>query len=70
MVFPDDKSNPTQFHFDPNRRGKSSIVVFSDPATGKWEASYWDFFQDQSFEVIGHPEDGKLRPTRFEFAHS
>jgi predicted double-glycine peptidase len=44
MVFPDDKSKPTQFHFDPNRRGKSSIVVFSDPATGKWEASYWDFF--------------------------
>jgi hypothetical protein len=69
-VFPDDKSKPIQFHFDPNRRGKSSIVVFSDPATGKWETSYWDFFQDQSFAVIGHHEDGKLRPTRFEFAHS
>jgi S1-C subfamily serine protease len=69
-VFPDDKSKPTQFHFDPNRTGKSSIVVFSDPATGKWETSYWDFFQDQSFAVIGHHEDGKLRPTRFEFAHS
>jgi S1-C subfamily serine protease len=69
-VFPDDKSKPTQFHFDPNRRGKSSIVVFSDPATGKWETSYWDFFQDQSFAVIGRHEDGKLRPTRFEFARS
>lgn len=69
-VLPDDKSKPIQFHFDPNRKGKSSIVVFSDPPTGKWQTSYWDFFQDQSFAVIGHHEDGKLRPTRFEFAHS
>src|SRR5271169_4268886 len=62
-VFPDDKSKPIQFHFDPGRRGKSSIVVFSNPATSKWETSFWDFFQDESFEVIGRHEDGKLRPT-------
>jgi S1-C subfamily serine protease len=69
-VRPDDTSKPAQFHFDPDRRGKSSIIVVSDPAREKWETSYWDFFQDQSFAVIGHHEDGKLRPTRFEFKRS
>jgi S1-C subfamily serine protease len=69
-VFPDDKSKPVQFNFDPDRKGKSAIVVLSDPATGKWGKSFWDFFQDRSFAVIGYHEDGKLKPTRFEFAHS
>ena len=69
-VFPDDKSKPIQFHFDPDRKGKSSIVVLSNPTTGKWETSYWDFFRDQTYAVIGRHEDGKLRPTRFEFARS
>jgi hypothetical protein len=69
-VLPDDKSKPAQFHFDPDRAGKSSIVVLSSVSTGKWETSYWDFFRDRTFAVIGHHDDGKLRPTRFEFARS
>jgi S1-C subfamily serine protease len=67
-IFPDDNSQPIQFHFDPDRRGKSSIVVHSNVSTGKWEVSYWDFFKDRSFAVIGHHDDGKLKPTRFEFS--
>jgi hypothetical protein len=67
-VFPDDKSRPVQFHFDPDRKGTSSIVVYSNPTAEKWETSYWDFFQDRTFAVIGRHEDGKLRPTRFEFS--
>jgi hypothetical protein len=38
-LMPDDKSKPSQFHFDPDRTGKSSIVVHSNPNTGKWETS-------------------------------
>jgi S1-C subfamily serine protease len=70
LYMPDDKSKPSQFHFDPDRTGKSSIVVHSNPNTGKWETSYWDFFHDRTFAVIGRHEDGKITPTRFEFARS
>jgi hypothetical protein len=69
-IFPDDKTKPTQFHFDPDRTGKSSIVVLTNPESGKWETSYWDFFRDRTFAVIGRHEDGQIRPTRFEFARS
>jgi hypothetical protein len=69
QVFPDSKSQPIQFHFDPERIGKSSIIVRSSLATGKWETSYWDFFRDQTFAVLGHHDDGKINPTRFEFSH-
>jgi hypothetical protein len=69
-VFPDDKSKPIEFHLDPDRSGKSSIVMFSDVRTGKWESSLWDLFRDQTFAVIGHHDDGKIQPTRFEFARS
>jgi S1-C subfamily serine protease len=69
-IFPDDQSKPVEFHFDPDRTGKSSIVVFSDVARNSWYVSYWDFFLDGTFAVIGRHEDGKLRPTRFEFARS
>jgi Trypsin len=67
-VIPDDKSKAVHRHYDPARSGKAAIVVFSDPPrTGKWETSYWDFFRDGTFAVIGRHEDGKIRPTRFEF---
>jgi S1-C subfamily serine protease len=69
-LFPDDNSKPLQFHFDPDRSGKSSIIVLSNVTTGKWETSYWDFFRDGTFAVIGRHEDGKIRPTRFEFTRS
>jgi S1-C subfamily serine protease len=70
LFVPDDKSKPTEFHFDPLRTGKSSIVVLANPNTGKWEISYWDLFRDRTFAVIGRHEDGKIQPTRFEFARS
>ena len=48
--------------------GKSAIIVFSNLSrTGSWETSYWDFFRDGTFALIGRHEDGKIRPTRFEF---
>ena len=67
-ISPDDKSKAVQLHFDPDHSGKSSVVVLSNVATGKWQSSYWDFFRDQTFAVVGRHEDGKLKPTRFEFA--
>ena len=70
QFFPDDKSKPMQAHFDPDRTGKSSIIVQSNIVTGKWETSYWDFFRDRTFAVIGRHDDGKLKPTRFEFTRS
>jgi S1-C subfamily serine protease len=69
-LFPDDKSKPIEFHVDTDRSGKSSIVVFSNTGTGKWESSLWDFFRDQTYAVIGHHDDGKIQPTRFEYARS
>jgi hypothetical protein len=69
-IFPDDKSKPVEFHLDPDRRGKSSIVVFSNPQSHRWELSLWDFFRDQTFAVIGRHDDGKIQPTRFEFTKS
>jgi S1-C subfamily serine protease len=66
-IFPDDKSKPVQLHLDPDRSGKSMIVIVSDVATRKWDMSLWDFFRDRTFAVIGHHDDGKIRPTRFEF---
>jgi S1-C subfamily serine protease len=69
-VFPDDKSKAVQLHIDPFRVGKSSIIVLSNPRTRKWETSYWDFFRDQSYAIIGRHEDGNIKPTRFEFAHN
>ena len=68
QLIPDDKSKPVQFHFDPDRAGKSSIVVLSNVATGKWQVSHWDFFRDRTFAVIGRHDDGNIKPTRFEFA--
>jgi S1-C subfamily serine protease len=69
-IFPDDKSKPVQFHLDPDRNGRSSIVVFSNPQTGKWETSLWDFFRDQTFAVKGFHDGGKIQPTRFEYTRS
>jgi len=69
-VVPDDKTKPTRVIFDPERRGKSSIIVLSNPKTGKWETSLWDLFRDETYAVIGRHDDGQLRPTRFEFARS
>jgi S1-C subfamily serine protease len=69
-VFPDDKSKPVELHLDPLRSGKSSIVVLSNAKTQKWETSYWDFFRDRTFAVIGRHDDGNIKPTRFEFARS
>jgi hypothetical protein len=69
-IFPDDTSKPVEFHLDPDRSGKSSIVVFSNPQTHKWELSFWDFFRDQTFAVVGHHDNGNIKPTRFEFRRS
>jgi S1-C subfamily serine protease len=70
QLFPDDTSKPVELHIDPFRTGKSAIVVLSNAKTQKWETSYWDFFRDQTFAVIGRHEDGNITPTRFEFARS
>jgi S1-C subfamily serine protease len=70
LVVPDDKSKPRQFMLDPDRTGKIAIIVFADLKTGKWQKSYWDFFRDQTYAVIGHHEDGGIKPTRFEFTKS
>jgi S1-C subfamily serine protease len=67
-ISPDNKTKPTELHLDPERTGKDAIVVFSDVKTGKWSLSRWDFFRDQTFAVVGHHDDGKITPTRFEFA--
>jgi Trypsin len=69
-VTPDDKAKPVRFIFDPERSGKISIIVLSNPKTGKWETSLWDLFRDDTYAVIGRHDDGQLRPTRFEFARS
>jgi S1-C subfamily serine protease len=69
-IFPDDKARPVEYHLDPDHSGKSSIVVFSDSARAKWSTSLWDFFRDQTFAVKGIHEDGTIRPTRFEYAHT
>jgi Trypsin-like peptidase domain len=70
QFFPDDRSKPVEFHFDPDRTGKSPIVVLSNATREKWERSYWDLFRDGTFAVIGWHADGRLKPTRFEFARS
>jgi len=66
-IFPDDKSQPVELHIDPDRGGKSSIIVFEDPQTTKWTRSLWDLFRDQTFAVTGYHDDGKLQPSRFEY---
>jgi hypothetical protein len=67
QIFPDDKTKPVELYFDPDRSGKSSVVIVSNPTTGKWEKSLWDFYRDQTFAVMGYHDDGTIRPTRFEF---
>jgi len=67
-IVPDDKAKPVELHLDPERSGKDRIVVYADAKTGKWSLSRWDFFRDQTFAVIGRHDDGKITPTRFEFA--
>jgi S1-C subfamily serine protease len=69
-IFPDDKAKATQLYFDPERSGKSTVVVVSNAKTGKWETSLWDFFRDQTFAVVGRHDDGNIKPTRFEFLRS
>ncbi len=64
---PDNKASGSQFHFDPDRRGSSSIIVVTDGSRTKWSESYWDFFMDKTFAVKGIHEDGTIKPTRFEF---
>jgi hypothetical protein len=67
-LFPDDKTKPVEYHLDPDRSGRGSIVVFSNSKTAKWDFSLWDIFRDQTFAVIGRHDDGKIQPTRFEYA--
>jgi Trypsin len=67
-IIPDDKSKPVEYELDPDRTGKASIIIVTDPSTGKWSKSYWDFYRDQSFAVIGWHDNGKVQPTRFEYA--
>jgi S1-C subfamily serine protease len=69
-LIPDEKSKSVQLHFDPERSGKSAVVILSNASTGKWESSLWDFFRDDTFAVVGHHDDGKIKPTRFEFLRS
>ena len=66
-IIPDDKAKPTQLNLDPDRTGAASIVVFSNPDTGKWETSLWHFYRDSTFAVKGLHETGKIQPTRFVF---
>jgi S1-C subfamily serine protease len=66
-IIPDKRSEPVQLHFDIARSGKSTVVVLSNATTRKWETSLWDFFRDDTFAVVGHHDDGKIQPTRFEF---
>lgn len=70
QVIPDDKTKPTRLVFDPERSGKIAIIVLLNPQTGKWATSLWDLFRDETYAVIGRHDDGKLKPTRFEFARS
>jgi hypothetical protein len=70
QIAPDDISKPVEFHFDPERMGLSSIVVLSTPQRDKWSLSYWDFYRDQTFAVLGRHPDGKIVPTTFEFTRS
>jgi S1-C subfamily serine protease len=69
-LFPDDKTKSVQLYFDPERSGKSTVVIVSNAKNGKWETSLWDFFHDQTFAVVGHHDDGSIKPTRFEFLRS
>jgi S1-C subfamily serine protease len=69
-IFPDEKSKSVQLHFDVARSGKSAVIVLSNATTGKWETSLWDFFRDDTYAVVGHHDDGKIKPTRFEFIRS
>jgi hypothetical protein len=69
-LFPDDKTKSVQLYFDPEHSGKSTVVIVANAKTGKWETSLWDFFHDQTFAVVGHHDDGSIKPTRFEFLRS
>jgi hypothetical protein len=69
-IFPDNKSKPVAFFLDPDHIGRSSIVVFSNPVTGRWQTSLWDFFRDQTFAVTGLHEDGKIQPTKFTYTRN
>jgi S1-C subfamily serine protease len=69
-LFPDDRSKPVEYHVDPDRRGADSIIVYSDPASSKWDHSFWDIFRDGTFAVKGYHDDGTVKPTRFEYARS
>jgi len=69
-IFPDDKTKAVELHLDPERTGRDTIVIYTDPKTGKWSFSLWDFFRDHTYAVLGRHEDGKITPTRFEFAGS
>lgn len=69
-IEPDDKTKPIQLHFDPDRVDHSTIIVLSNAERTKWDVSYWDFFNDKTFAVIGRHESGEITPTRFEFAQS
>jgi S1-C subfamily serine protease len=66
----DDKSKPGKLLLDPERSGKVSVIVLTDVKTGKWKTSYWDFFRDQTFAILGHHDNGKVKPDRFEFSRS
>ena len=69
-IEPDDKAKPIELHFDPDRVDRSTIIVLSNAERTKWDVSYWDFFNDKTFAVIGRHESGEITPTRFEFAQS
>jgi Trypsin-like peptidase domain len=66
LVYPDDNSQAILLKMDRNHDGKIDVVFFDFKRRGKWDLSWWDENFDGHWTLVGHHDDGSLKPSRFE----
>jgi Trypsin-like peptidase domain len=65
FIYPDDLSAPVRLEMDRNHDGRIDVEFLGNRAW-KWMLSFWDEKFAGRWTLVGHHDDGRLKPTRFE----
>jgi hypothetical protein len=65
-IVPDKKTDAILMTWDRNGDGHPDVVFFDFKRRGKWDLSFWDAKFEGRWTLVGHHDDGSLKPTRFE----
>ena len=65
-VMPTDKAEPQLLRVDRNGDSRPDVVAFSYSRDYKWEFSFWDDDFDGKWDMVGHHQNGELKPYKLE----